>query len=215
MYFFNINGDYHIATALPAPPRHPKPEDVPLLYRYAAEGIRIKMEWHNRSQEYSAIWNGDSLTGWWDMGDCESLNISDMSEGLTASPIDTPKITHATDTEGNRVAVAIREVVWNKQTLEEKAWSLYCEETAGDMEVRDNWAELPKRVQEHYLNRVRIKITKDNIYAAIEYRERLTVAMEVIANEEEFSRISEELVGAIYKHYNALGQAIAEYDGEK
>lgn len=29
----------HVATVLPALPRHPKPEHAPLLYRYMAEGI--------------------------------------------------------------------------------------------------------------------------------------------------------------------------------
>jgi hypothetical protein len=32
----------HIATALPALPRNPKPEDARLLYRYMAEGIYPK-----------------------------------------------------------------------------------------------------------------------------------------------------------------------------
>lgn len=32
-----------------------------------------------------------------------------------------------------------------------KAWELYCEETAGDMDVRDSWEELPPNAQIHYL----------------------------------------------------------------
>ncbi len=32
-----------------------------------------------------------------------------------------------------------------------KAWNLYCEETVGDMDVRDSWEELPPSVQIHYL----------------------------------------------------------------
>ena len=37
----------------------------------------------------------------------------------------------------------------------ERAWLLYCEETAGDMDVRDFWRELPAPVQQLYLNRTR------------------------------------------------------------
>lgn len=37
--------------------------------------------------------------------------------------------------------------------MEATAWSLYCEETAGDMDVRDFWEELPKHVQQIYLDR--------------------------------------------------------------
>lgn len=35
----------HIATALSALPRQPKPEDAPLLYLYMSEGIAIAMKW--------------------------------------------------------------------------------------------------------------------------------------------------------------------------
>lgn len=37
---------------------------------------------------------------------------------------------------------------------EERAWELYCTETAGSMDVRDFWWELSKRVQQMYLNKV-------------------------------------------------------------
>jgi len=37
---------------------------------------------------------------------------------------------------------------------EQKAWELYCKETAGDMDVRDFWWELPVKVQLFYLDRV-------------------------------------------------------------
>jgi hypothetical protein len=37
--------------------------------------------------------------------------------------------------------------------LEEKAWNLYCKETAGDMDVRDFWEELPLRVKRIYLEK--------------------------------------------------------------
>ncbi len=38
---------------------------------------------------------------------------------------------------------------------EEAAWSLYCKDTAGGMDVRDFWWELPEWVQKIYLERVR------------------------------------------------------------
>jgi len=37
---------------------------------------------------------------------------------------------------------------------EQKAWELYCKETAGDMDVRDFWWELPVKVQLFYLDRI-------------------------------------------------------------
>lgn len=40
------------------------------------------------------------------------------------------------------------------KTLEEQAWLLYCEDTAGGMDVKDHWDELPYDVQELYLSRV-------------------------------------------------------------
>lgn len=42
----------------------------------------------------------------------------------------------------------------NLNSLEQKAWELYCKETAGGMDVRDHWEELPQRVREHYLTKV-------------------------------------------------------------
>ncbi len=38
-------------------------------------------------------------------------------------------------------------------TIEEQAWLLYCEDTAGDMDVRDYWEQLPERVQKIYLTK--------------------------------------------------------------
>jgi hypothetical protein len=37
---------------------------------------------------------------------------------------------------------------------EEAAWRLYCDETAGGMDVRDFWEELCPRVKAYYLNKV-------------------------------------------------------------
>lgn len=41
-------------------------------------------------------------------------------------------------------------------TVEEIAWALYCEETSGDMDVRDYWEQLPKRVQDIYLHKANV-----------------------------------------------------------
>jgi hypothetical protein len=38
--------------------------------------------------------------------------------------------------------------------LERTAWELYCKETAGDMDVRDFWWELPVDVQLLYLDKI-------------------------------------------------------------
>lgn len=35
--------------------------------------------------------------------------------------------------------------------ITDQAWKLYCEETAGDMDVRDSWEELPPNAKIHYL----------------------------------------------------------------
>jgi len=37
---------------------------------------------------------------------------------------------------------------------EQKAWELYCEETADDFDVRDCWWDLPDLLQELYLAKV-------------------------------------------------------------
>lgn len=37
---------------------------------------------------------------------------------------------------------------------ERAAWKLYCKETAGDMDVRDSWEELPEYIQRIYLDRI-------------------------------------------------------------
>ena len=38
--------------------------------------------------------------------------------------------------------------------IEELAWKKYCEDTAGDMDVRDFWEELPESVQQRYIAKV-------------------------------------------------------------
>jgi len=39
-------------------------------------------------------------------------------------------------------------------SLIDKAWRLYCEETAGSMDVRDFWEELSPRVQALFISKV-------------------------------------------------------------
>jgi hypothetical protein len=38
---------------------------------------------------------------------------------------------------------------------ERDAWELYCEETSGDMDVRDYWCDLPEPVQKMYLEKAK------------------------------------------------------------
>jgi len=45
----------------------------------------------------------------------------------------------------------------NKETIIEEAWNLYCKETAGSFDVRDDWEHLRETVQEYYLHRVVFK----------------------------------------------------------
>lgn len=70
----------HIATALPALPRHPKPEDAQLLYRYMAEGVEPWLCYMSEYYDISAV--------------VDSIDV---------------EITHATDTKGNKIEVAIEE----------------------------------------------------------------------------------------------------------
>lgn len=39
--------------------------------------------------------------------------------------------------------------------LESRAWEIYCQETAGSMDVRDFWWELPEHVQSIFLDKAR------------------------------------------------------------
>ena len=78
----------HIATALPALPRNPKPEDAQLLYRYMAEGIYPDMVDVDSGEP--GLFNGMFII------------VSDDECGESYSP----KITHATH-NGERVEIAI------------------------------------------------------------------------------------------------------------
>lgn len=46
--------------------------------------------------------------------------------------------------------------------LEHKAWNLYCDETAGSIDVRDFWAELSKSVQKVYLQKAKLGTQEPN-----------------------------------------------------
>lgn len=39
-------------------------------------------------------------------------------------------------------------------TIEQLAWDRYCEETKGDMDVRDSWDQLPNDVKQLYCRKV-------------------------------------------------------------
>lgn len=87
----------HTITLLPALPRHPKPEDAALLYRYLAEGLHViahRLDNIERSKLVSTHRIEDVLWGWW----------------KAHPPLAEYRITHCVDTHGNRVDVAIEGV---------------------------------------------------------------------------------------------------------
>ena len=71
-----------------------------------------------------------------------------------------------------------------------KAWELYCEETAGDMDVRDSWEELPPSVQSCYL-RLAGEIIQNN--SALTREQHLFACLM-----EEASEISQQ-IGKIFR----------------
>lgn len=90
--FGDALGD-HIATALPALPRNPKPEDAPLLYRYAAEGIWAQIVDH-----------GDkSVKDWPQRGEFTQLH----PDLWVKRDI---QIYEAIDKDGNTIDIAIEEI---------------------------------------------------------------------------------------------------------
>ncbi len=86
------------AVALPALPRHPKPEHAPLLYRYASENLRLcgTREELEDSEEHS-------FGARWVRVDSDNLV-------LYAGTTNNIEITHATR-NGTRVEIAIEEVI--------------------------------------------------------------------------------------------------------
>lgn len=52
---YMVVGSGVFATALPALPRHPKPEDAPLLYRYMAEGIVPMIKHGLHEDDYNPV----------------------------------------------------------------------------------------------------------------------------------------------------------------
>lgn len=88
------------AIALPALPRHPKPEDAPKLMRCIAEGLRPVFEpFHEDYGHYPKLLGideaGNALTTSVDRYRLELIHISLM------------KIAGALDPEGNRISIAI------------------------------------------------------------------------------------------------------------
>lgn len=78
---YEANDYSHIATALPALPKHPKTEDAPLLYRYMAEGVMCR-------------------------GKCFDL-FGDVQENVLIFPQMESEITHAITPEGNRIEIPL------------------------------------------------------------------------------------------------------------
>ena len=90
----------HVATALPALPRHPKPEDAPLLYRYMAEELLPYLDDGNRS----GLFNGRHVNGSW----LVSTNWGDdMLDGMGICDLYKTRINHAIYA-GERVEIAIK-----------------------------------------------------------------------------------------------------------
>ena len=61
--FYLNHDDLHVATALPALPRYPQPEDAKLLYRYMAEGLIPRYEYIDPDFRNENELGGDIL--WW------------------------------------------------------------------------------------------------------------------------------------------------------
>lgn len=80
----------YVITILPALPRRPTPEHAPLLYRYASEDVFVVGTGHD-GPSYP---NGLGLSG--------ILHLSKTHKGKA-------EITHATDTNGNKIEIAIEE----------------------------------------------------------------------------------------------------------
>lgn len=84
----------HTIAILPPLPRRPKPEDATLLYRYCSEGINVC---------------GKYLS-WYDDDECSFGRDFIIKEGPIVSFLGgdlVREITHATDTNGNRIEIAI------------------------------------------------------------------------------------------------------------
>lgn len=89
------SGTKHIATALPALPRHPKPEDAALLYRYMAEGIEVIYRWV-RDPEMKSAWTPICASD--GMEYLDGMHVTEATEFM-----------RATDKDGNKIEVAINE----------------------------------------------------------------------------------------------------------
>lgn len=48
-----------------------------------------------------------------------------------------------------------------KQRTLDRAWRMYCDDTAGGMDVRDFWDELPRRLQDYYFYKALKEVTDE------------------------------------------------------
>lgn len=85
----------HIATAIPALPRNPKPKDAPLLYRYASEGLMVWWTDNDEEKPRTCAW----------VINMHLVNYNQLVEHTNLTR--RMEITHAVDSEGNKVEVAI------------------------------------------------------------------------------------------------------------
>lgn len=104
MAFFHGEDDdsHHIATALPALQRHPKPEDAALLYRYASEGLTVCGESiDNNGKNHLFCFVGSGSKGMY----TEHNPPHDARVNLDW--FRHYPVTHAIDSTGQRVEIAI------------------------------------------------------------------------------------------------------------
>lgn len=101
-YILDIDQEFYdypfVVTILPALPRHPKPEDAPLLYRYAAEGIHLSFVWGNYTEEHYEMCT-------------RSSGIVEVMDYIQRKQIPLPTFSHAIDAQGNRHEIAITDDV--------------------------------------------------------------------------------------------------------
>ena len=85
------------ATALPALPRHPKPEDTPLLHRYAAEGLMVWWADNDKNNPMRNAW----------MSNPHLVQFNEIARHTDSRT--RIEITHAVDKDGNKIDVAIKD----------------------------------------------------------------------------------------------------------
>lgn len=48
--------------------------------------------------------------------------------------------------------------------LQKRAWEMYCEETAGSADARDDWSQLPHRVRDIFLRKASMEAEEEKIW---------------------------------------------------